>query len=95
MSKKERVVELLGEVTNVYTDSFGLDWNQYYNSKLYFIQNVGSDREAILKELAEIEVVDSNGVFGYIEVAIHSEEQKQFVKDLSAKHGCYFVQDTG
>ena len=90
--------DLRGEVTHTFIDMFGIEWPQYDNTKIYFITNVGNDRKIILSLLKDlnIEVLEEESIFRYIEIAIDNEEAAATLrKILKEDFDCGLQRDTG
>ena len=92
----ERRAELRGPITGTYIDMFGQAWDMYDQSKIWFVTNVGQDREEILsylRALEEIEILEPNGIFKYIEIAVHNISINDLRLVLEKRFDCGLSQD--
>ena len=81
-----QIFELLGAPTGTMIDMFGLEWNMYNNSKVYYITNIGDDRDEIISWLEthypSVRIVEKVSIFKYICI---THEDNECIKALE-KH---------
>lgn len=93
--------ELRGPVTCTYTDMFGIDWDMYENTQIWFVTNVGHDpgfREKVVDFLKskELEVLEEKSIFKWIEFVLPDKDKSTALGDeLATLFDCGLHQDIG
>jgi len=98
---EERRQKLRGPVTCTTTDMFGIDWNLYENSQIWFVTSVDHKpgfRKEVVKFLKSkgLEVLEEKSIFKWIEFVLPDPNKSTTLREeLATLFDCGLQQDSG